>query len=58
MDQAEDDVLASMTFHPDHWTKIGSTNPLERLDGEIKRRGRAQRVPRPLRSPTRPPSSA
>ena len=22
MDSAEDDVLAYMTFHPDHWTKI------------------------------------
>lgn len=38
MDEAEDDVLAYMSFHPDHWTKIGSTNPLERLNGEIKRR--------------------
>jgi putative transposase len=38
MDSAEDDVLAYMTFHPDHWTKISSTNPLERLSGEIKRR--------------------
>lgn len=38
MDEAEDDVLAYMTFHSDHWTKISSTNPLERLNGEIKRR--------------------
>jgi transposase-like protein len=38
MDEAEADVLAYMTFHPDHWTKISSTNPLERLNGEIKRR--------------------
>jgi transposase-like protein len=38
MDSAEDDVLAYMTFHPDHWAKISSTNPLERLLGEIKRR--------------------
>jgi transposase-like protein len=38
MDSAEHDVLAYMTFHPDHWTKISSTNPLERLNGEIKRR--------------------
>jgi putative transposase len=37
-DSAEDDVLAYMTFHPDHWTKISSTNPLERLIGEVKRR--------------------
>ena len=27
-----------MTFHPDHWAKISSANPLERLIGEIKRR--------------------
>jgi transposase-like protein len=27
-----------MAFHPDHWTKISSTKPLERLNGEIKRR--------------------
>ena len=38
MDAAEDDVLAYMTFHPDDWTRISSTNPLERLIGEIKRR--------------------
>jgi putative transposase len=38
MDEAEDDVLAYMVFHPDHWPKISSTNPLERLIGEIKRR--------------------
>lgn len=38
MDEAEHDVLAYMGFHPDHWTKISSTNPLERVIGEIKRR--------------------
>jgi transposase-like protein len=38
LDEAEDDVLAYMAFHPDHWRQIGSTNPLERLIGEIKRR--------------------
>ena len=27
-----------MTFPREHRTKIHSTNPLERLDGEIKRR--------------------
>ena len=27
-----------MAFHPDRRTKISSTDPLERLDGEIKRR--------------------
>jgi putative transposase len=38
MDDAEDDVLAHMAFPREHWAKIHSTNPLERLNGEIKRR--------------------
>jgi putative transposase len=38
MDEAEDDVLAHMSFPREHRTKIHSTNPLERLNGEIKRR--------------------
>jgi putative transposase len=38
MDEAEPDVLAFMNFPKDHRTKIHSTNPLERLSGEIKRR--------------------
>jgi putative transposase len=38
MDQAEDDVLAYMSFPAAHWTKLHSNNPLERLNGEIKRR--------------------
>jgi putative transposase len=38
MDEAEDDVLAYMSFPADHWPKIHSTNGLERLNGEIKRR--------------------
>ena len=38
MDQAEDDVLAYMTFPAAHRAKLHSTNPLERLNGEIKRR--------------------
>jgi putative transposase len=38
MDGAEHDVLAYRGVHPDHWAKISSTNPLERLNGEIKRR--------------------
>ena len=37
MDSAED-VLASMTFPTAHRTKLHSTNPLERVNGEIKRR--------------------
>jgi putative transposase len=38
MDEAEADVLAFMSFPKDHRLKIHSTNPLERLNGEIKRR--------------------
>ena len=38
MDEAETDVLAYMAFPVDHWPKIHSTNGLERLNGEIKRR--------------------
>ena len=38
MRRAEDDVLTYKTFPKDHWAKIHSTNPLERLNKEIKRR--------------------
>ena len=38
MDEAEPDVLAYMTFPLQHRAKLHSTNPLERLNGEIKRR--------------------
>lgn len=38
MDSAEQDVLADMTFPRQHWTKLHWTNPIERLNGEIKRR--------------------
>lgn len=38
MDDAEADVLAYMTFPSAHRAKLHSTNPLERLNGEIKRR--------------------
>jgi transposase-like protein len=38
MDDAEADVLAYMTFPAAHRAKLHSTNPLERLNGEIKRR--------------------
>ena len=38
MNDAETDVLAYMAFPKEHWTKLHSTNPLERLNGEIKRR--------------------
>jgi transposase-like protein len=38
MDEAEDDVLAFMAFPRAHWPKLHSTNPLERLNKEVKRR--------------------
>jgi transposase-like protein len=38
MDEAETDVLANMGFPAQHRAKIHSTNPLERLNSEIKRR--------------------
>jgi transposase-like protein len=38
MDEAEPDVLAYMDFPAQHRVKLHSTNPLERLNGEIKRR--------------------
>ncbi len=34
----EHDVLAYMSFPKEHRTKLHSTNPIERLNGEIKRR--------------------
>lgn len=37
-DEAETDVLAYMSFPSQHRAKLHSTNPLERLNGEIKRR--------------------
>jgi transposase-like protein len=38
MDDSEDDVLAYMAFPAQHRTKPHSTNPLERLNKEAKRR--------------------
>jgi transposase-like protein len=38
MDEAQDDVLAHLAFPKEHWPQLHSTNPLERLNGEIKRR--------------------
>ena len=38
MDEAEIDVLAYMDFPTAHRTKLHSTNSLERLNGEVKRR--------------------
>jgi transposase-like protein len=38
MDDAEHDVLAYMTFPREHRVKLHSINPIERINGEIKRR--------------------
>ena len=38
MDESETDVLAYMSFPAAHRAKIHCNNPLERLNGEIKRR--------------------
>jgi putative transposase len=38
MANAEPDALAYMTFPKEHRAKLHSTNPIERLNGEIKRR--------------------
>jgi transposase-like protein len=38
LDGAADDVLAYMAFPHEHWTQLDSTNPLERLNREVKRR--------------------
>ena len=38
LEAAEEDVLAFSAFPPDHWRKLRSTNPRERLNREIGRR--------------------
>ena len=38
LEAAEEDVLAFYAFPPEHWRKIRSTNPLERVNREIGRR--------------------
>jgi putative transposase len=38
MEEAETDVLAFMGFPKEHWRQLASTNPLERINKEIKRR--------------------
>jgi putative transposase len=38
--EAEEEILAHMAFPREHWRKLGSTNPLERLNEEIARRTR------------------
>jgi transposase-like protein len=40
MDDAKTEVLAFTAFPRPHWPKVWSTNPLERVNKEIKRRAR------------------
>ena len=60
LNEAEEDVLAYTTFPRAHWTKIYSNNPIERLNGEIKRGANVVGIlaSPPFGSPTKPPSSA
>ena len=44
MDDAEADVLAYKTFPAAHWPKLHSTNPIERLNKEVKRRADVPRA--------------
>ena len=50
---AEPDLTAFAAFPREHWTKIWSNNPVERLNREIKRR--ADVTPGPPRQPVRTP---
>ncbi|OTA41138.1 MAG: transposase, partial [Symbiobacterium thermophilum] len=38
LEDAEEDILAYMAFPTEHWRRLHSTNPLERLNREIGRR--------------------
>ena len=38
LEAAEEDLIAFYSFPPEHWTKLRSTNPLERVNKEIGRR--------------------
>jgi transposase-like protein len=42
--EAEEDLLAYMHFPEEHWNQISSTNPLERVNKEIKRRTRVVEI--------------
>jgi len=53
MDASRDDVLAYMDFPREHWPQIASTNPLERVNKEIKRRSDVVGVRREFCPPDR-----
>lgn len=43
-DAAREDVPAYTAFPKEHWPQIAGTNPIERLNGEIKRRPQVVRI--------------
>ena len=44
MTAAKTDVLAFTAFPPEHWRKVSSNNPLERLNKEVKRRSNVVQI--------------
>jgi Transposase, Mutator family len=60
LEEAEEDLLAFFAFPPDHWPKLRSTNPLERVNREIGRHTecRWHRPQRPSPDPGSPPASS
>jgi len=44
MDDAKAEVLPFTSFPRAHWVKVWSTNPLERLNTEVKRRAHVVRI--------------
>jgi transposase-like protein len=44
MDEAEEDVLSYAVLPAEHWQKVWSNNPLERLNKEVKRRTEVVRI--------------
>jgi transposase-like protein len=54
LEEAEEDLLAFYSFPADHWPKLRSTNPLERVNREIGRAHRRRRHHLDIAAPQRP----